>query len=85
MAGVYAYLGDKEKAFRYLEAVNNEKLVPFWLLSLMKADPLFDPIRQDERYKKIEREMDEKLKSERDRVQHWLNTENLTTKIEARG
>ncbi|MGC3944799.1 MAG: hypothetical protein QM762_09820 [Chryseolinea sp.] len=84
LAGMYAYLGDKEKAFRYLEEVNNQKLVPYWLFALMKEDQLFDPIRHDERYKKIERDMEDKLKFERGRVQQWLDTENLTAKIEAK-
>lgn len=46
----YAYLGDMDEAFRWLEATYNERF--FWLLSI-KAAPEWDVFRDDPRYEDI--------------------------------
>ncbi len=48
MACVYAGLGDKDKAFEWLEKTYEERsAAPFHPL---KADPIYDPLRSDPRF-----------------------------------
>ncbi|HEX6891599.1 MAG TPA: tetratricopeptide repeat protein [Chryseolinea sp.] len=82
MAGIYAFLGDKEKAYRYLDKVNERKFIPAFIANLIKDDPMFESIRHEERFKKIQAEMQEKNKRERDRVLNWLQNQSLKTKLE---
>ncbi len=46
-AVIYIGLNDRDKAFQYLEAAYNER---YGSLSAIKAEALFDPIRDDPRY-----------------------------------
>ena len=47
LAGTYAQLGDKDKAFEVLEEMYNRKAI---LLITLKREPALDPIRDDPRY-----------------------------------
>jgi TolB-like protein/AraC-like DNA-binding protein/Tfp pilus assembly protein PilF len=72
LAGTYAFLGDKEKAYRYLEETNKKNTYPLWWITLLKNDPMFDSIRNEERFQKIERNMESKYNTEHERVRIWL-------------
>jgi len=84
LAGVSAFLGEREKAYQYLDEVNKRKVVPFWMITLMKDDPLLESINQDDHFKKILREMENRSLAERDKVAKWLEKELMKTKIEPR-
>lgn len=59
LAGMYAYKGDKENAYRILKEVNWEWGMPY----LIKVDPLFDNLRNDKEFKDIvQKALDEKTK-----------------------
>lgn len=77
MAGVYAFLGDEETAYKYLKEFDKKTFYPRWWLGMIKDDPLFSSIRSDERFKNILRNMEEKYAYERNRIQQWTG-ENLT-------
>lgn len=47
LAGWYAQLGDKDKAFDYLDKAYREH---FWAVSTLEVEPQFDPLRADVRY-----------------------------------
>ena len=47
VATIYAGLGEKDQAFRWLETAFDDRDI--WLMNL-KVDPLFKPIRSDERF-----------------------------------
>jgi DNA-binding winged helix-turn-helix (wHTH) protein/TolB-like protein len=47
IAGIHIGLGDKDTAFLWLERSYNERS---WLLSYIKVEPLFDPLRSDPRF-----------------------------------
>ncbi|HLF34925.1 MAG TPA: tetratricopeptide repeat protein [Cyclobacteriaceae bacterium] len=68
LAAIYSYLNDKEKAYLYLEEVSENILPPFWMIILMKDDPLFDSIRGEETFRAYLKEMEEKFNAERNRV-----------------
>ena len=77
MAGVYAFLGDKEKAYQYLDEVDKLSFYPTWWVTLAKTDPLFNSIREEERFQQILRNMEAKNFKEHERVRMWLEEEEL--------
>ena len=48
-AVIYAGLGDKDQAMEWLEKAYNERCFLTWL----KVDPIFDPLRDDERFRSL--------------------------------
>ena len=52
MARIYVGLGDKDKAFEWLEKDYDERSLPFILV-----DPIFDPLRSDPRFQDLLRRM----------------------------
>ena len=50
VATIYAGLGDKDQAFKWLEKAVDERDI--WLMNL-KVDPLFKPLRSDDRFAKL--------------------------------
>jgi TolB-like protein/DNA-binding winged helix-turn-helix (wHTH) protein/Tfp pilus assembly protein PilF len=54
MAVIYTGLGDKDRAFEWLEKGYSER--PNWMFSI-KVDPRMDPLRSDPRYKELLRRM----------------------------
>ncbi len=72
LAGVHAFLGDKEKVYQYLDEFNTLNFYPLWLISLAKNDPLFDSIRNEERFQKIFQNMEARYQAEHERVKKWL-------------
>ncbi len=71
LAGVYAFLGDKEKAYHYLDEMNTD-FCSFGLIPYIKYDCLFNSIRNEERFQKILRDMESKYQAEHERVRKWM-------------
>ena len=78
LAGVYAFLGEKEQAYEALEEYNTKKsesaIIPIW----METDPLFDSIREEERFQQIYREIRAKYQREHDKLKAWMEEEGIT-------
>jgi len=72
LAGVYAFLGDKKKAYQYLDEFNTMNFYQLWWVSLAKHDPLFNKIREEEQFQKILQNMESKHQAEHERVRKWL-------------
>jgi len=75
LAGTYAFLGDKQKAYQYLDEFNKRSFYPLWWISLAKNDPLFDSIRKEERFQGILKNMESRYQAEHDRVKKWLEAQ----------
>jgi hypothetical protein len=75
LAGVYAFLGDREKAYRLLDEMDQLKFYPLWGVNLIKNDPLFDGIRHEERFQRLVRNMERKFQTEHNRVKQWLESQ----------
>jgi len=59
LAGMYAYKGDKENAYRILKEIDWVWGMPY----LIKIDPLFDNLRNDNEFKDlVQKALDEKIK-----------------------
>lgn len=52
LANIYAGLGEKDKAFQYLEKTYDERSLDLWLL---KADLRIDNLRSDQRFQDLAR------------------------------
>jgi TolB-like protein len=72
LAATYAFLGNKDKAYKYLDEFNRRDFFPLWWLNLAKNDPLFESIRKEERFKEVVQNMEARNKKEHDRVKVWL-------------
>ena len=55
-ARIYAALGDKDKAFEWLEKSYEERSIGSAFASI-KVDPIFDPLRSDPRFADLLRRM----------------------------
>lgn len=53
---VHLGLGDHDRAFEWLEKAVEDR---FWVLSFLKIDATFDPLRPDPRYEALERSVEE--------------------------
>ena len=77
LAGTYAFLGDKAKAYQYLEESNKKNAYPLWWITLLKNDPMFNNIRNEERFQKIQQNMESKYNAELERVKKWLTEQGM--------
>lgn len=77
MATILAFQGQKEKAYKYLDEVNKLTIVPHWLLVTLKDDQMFESIRDEDRFQRIVRDIENKFNAERDRVSQWLEKERM--------
>ncbi len=77
LAAIYAFLGDRDKAYQYLDEFSKKKVYPLWWITLSKHDPFFTSLRNDEKFQRILRDMQLKYQAEHERVGKWLedNTE----------
>ena len=75
LAATYAYLNDTGKAYMYLDEFNQNVSYPLWWVVLIKNDPLFWRIRNDERFKKVVQNMEAKNNREHERVRVWLENQ----------
>ena len=72
MAGIYAFRGDKEKAYKYLKLFNQRQRMPLGIVTFMKNDPLFNSIRNEPDFQQIARDIETKYQAEHERVRKWM-------------
>lgn len=76
-AGLYAFRGDKSKAYEDLMVFNQRKSFGLWMVTLIKNDPMFNSIRNDEEFQRITRDVEAKYQSEHERVGRWMEEQGL--------
>jgi tetratricopeptide (TPR) repeat protein len=72
LAGVYAFMGNKEKAYENLRIFNQRQIIPLWMLTLIKDDPLFNDIKSEPEFQQIVRDVEAKYQAEHERVRKWM-------------
>jgi TolB-like protein/tetratricopeptide (TPR) repeat protein len=78
IAGVYAFLGEKDSAYHYLEMFKETNYQSAYIITMLKElDPLFEPIRQEERFRQLADQMEAKYQAERERVRQWLEEHDM--------
>jgi len=77
LAAVYAFRGEKERAYENLKIFNQRERMPFWMNDLIKYDPLFDKIRDEPEFQQIVRDVEVKYQEEHVRVRQWLEENDM--------
>jgi hypothetical protein len=72
IASIYAFRGDKEKAYKNLRIFNQRQSMPIWAVDFMKRDPLLNNIRNDPEFQQIVKDVESKYQAEHERVKKWL-------------
>jgi TolB-like protein len=72
LAAVYAFLGEKKKAYENLREFAKIHICPFGMINSIKTDPFFNSIRNEPEFQKIVIEMESKYQAEHERVRKWL-------------
>ena len=76
-AGVYAFRGDKERAYEDLKIFSQRESFGVWIIALIKIDPLFDSIREDPEFKQLISDMEAKHQAEHEKVANWLKEQGM--------
>ena len=78
LAAVYAFRGEKGKAYKNLRIYNQKKLHTRWVVELItEDDPLFDSIRDEPDFQQIVRDVEAKYQAEHKRVRQWLEENDM--------
>ena len=77
LASTYAFLGEKGKAYKYLEEFVSMYFPKLWQISYAKHNPFMKNISNEERYKKSLQDMETKYQSEHERVRKWLEEQGM--------
>jgi len=77
LASIYAFLGEKNKAYENLRLVNQRQRMPLWMIPNIKNSPLFDSIRDEPEFQQIVRDVEAKYQAEHERVKVWLEKEGM--------
>jgi TolB-like protein/Tfp pilus assembly protein PilF len=77
LAGVYAFRGDKEKAYKNLKIFNQRKNYNLLIVTLIKNDPLFNSIRNEPEFQQIVKDVEVKYQAQHERVKKWLEEQGM--------
>ena len=77
LAATYAFLGDREKAYQYLDELNKGNTCQIRWIWYLKNDPPLASIRSEERFQKIVHNYEAKYQAEHERVRKWLDEQGM--------
>ena len=77
LAGVYAFRGEKDKAYKNLRIFNQIQRTNLAAPMLMKTDPLFNSIRNEKEFQQIAKDIEVKYQAEHERVRKWLEEQGM--------
>jgi len=77
LAAMYAFLGEKDKAYENLRLVNKRQRMPLWMIKDITNDPLFDSIRDEPEFQQIVQDIKVKYQEEHERVRKWLEENDM--------
>ena len=77
LAGIYAFRGEKEKAYENLRIFNKRKEMPYAMVVTIKRDELFDNIRDEPEFQQIVRDIEAKYQATHERVRQWLEKNDM--------
>ena len=72
LAAVYAFRGEKDKAYKNLKIYNQSQRLTLFMAMTMKTDPLLNSIRNEPEFQQIARDIEAKYQAEHERVRKWL-------------
>ena len=77
LAITYAFLGNKEKAYKYLDELIKGNTCQIRWITYLKYDPLLENIRNEEPFQKILHNYEAKYQAEHERVRKWLEEQGM--------
>lgn len=78
LASVYAFTGEKEKAYEILRKLEHFPIFPLSMVDdIKKYNPLFNSIRNETEFQKIVKDMGDKYQAEHERVRKWLEENGM--------
>ena len=77
LAAVYAFMGDREKAYENLRLWAKMPSCQLWWITFIKNDPLFNSIRNEPEFKQIVKDQEAKYQAEHERVRKWLEEQGM--------
>ena len=77
LSATYAFLGDKTKAYQHLDEYNTMAYIGLSYISFVESDPLYESIRDEERFQKIVQNMKAKNKAKHEEVRNWLEEQGM--------
>jgi TolB-like protein/tetratricopeptide (TPR) repeat protein len=78
IAGVYAFLGESDSAYHYLEMFSKTNYQLAYIIAMLQElDPLFEPIRHEQRFQQLLNQMEAKYQAEHERVRQWLEENRM--------
>ncbi|KJF44763.1 helix-turn-helix domain-containing protein [Draconibacterium sediminis] len=78
LAEVYAFRGDKENAYKYLQFIIDQPVcIPFWLYDIVKNDPQFDKLRNESQFISLEKRYRDRYEIEHQKVKNWIFENNI--------
>ena len=77
LAAVYALLDGKSEAYHYLNEFFKTQCYPLWRVALIKNDPLFNSIREEQEFQLIVKDVKAKHQAEHERVRKWLEENDM--------
>jgi TolB-like protein/tetratricopeptide (TPR) repeat protein len=77
LACVYAFRGEKQKAYENLKVLGQLKIFPKWWLDLIKKDPLLENLRGEPEFRRIVDDIETKYQAEHERVRKWLEEQGM--------
>jgi len=77
LACVYAFRGEKDKAIELLNFINQRSSGTVVIGYFIDWDPLFDKIRDDGEFQRIESEIMVKYEKEKEKVRQWLEENDM--------
>jgi len=76
LAGVYAFRGDKVKAYENLRIFNQKQTRLMWIMYI-KNDPLFDSLRSEPVFQNIVSDIEARNQAEHERIRKWLEEQGM--------
>ncbi len=77
LAAVYAFKGEKEKAFQNLRIFNQQQQISWFMARQIAIDSLFDSLRDEPEFQQIVRDVEAKYQAEHERVRQWLEENDM--------
>jgi TolB-like protein/AraC-like DNA-binding protein len=77
LAEIYAFRGEKDKAYENLRIFKQRQTMPTGLVTQIKNDPFFESIRDEPEFQQIVRDMEAKHQADHERVRQWLEKNDI--------
>lgn len=72
MVGLHVLRGEKGKAYEILRRFNQLKIIPLYMITSIKSDPVFSSIRNEAEFQQIVRDVEARYLAEQERIRKWL-------------